>query len=96
MHDRVLAAAPLQVRLTRHARRAVPWLVPCDMTDFVEHYEESCCDTALCCLLALVKEPSACSVLREEILRYEANCYTAQDLERALMKMLTAVDQAAN
>ena len=64
-HKSVIGASPVPVQLAAIAADLAPALVPCDLTDFLQHYVEIRRDLALCIICTLVKEPTATRLLVE-------------------------------
>ena len=77
----------LELVLTRCAHKALPWLVPCDVSDFIDLYPRVCHDQAFVVIVALLKEPSATASFVKKALEL-APSYSVDDLAAALLEML--------
>ena len=78
---------PLEFVLTRCARKALPWLMPCDMTDFVNLYPRVRHDQALVIIIALLQEPRATASFVEKAMAL-APAYSEDDLAAVLLETL--------
>ena len=78
---------PLEFVLTRSARKALPWLMPCDVTDFVHWYPSVRHDRAFVIIIALLKEPRATAIFVEKALAL-APAYGVDDLAAVLLRTL--------
>ena len=78
---------PLEFVLTRSARKALPWLMPCDVTDFVHWYPSVRHDRAFVIIIALLKEPRATASFVEKALAL-APSYGVDDLAAVLLRTL--------
>ena len=70
VHRALWKNGPLEFVLTRCAHKALPWLMPCDVTDFVNVYPRVRHDKAFVVIIALLKEPfaTACFVKKASAL----------------------------
>ena len=84
---RLWARGPLELVLTRCAHKALPWLMPCDVSDFVNLYPSLRHDKAPVVIVALLKEPSATARFVKQALAL-APSYSVDDLAAALLEML--------
>ena len=66
-HKRVYNDLPVSLRCLRAVRLWLPWLIPCDITDFVERFSSIRHDEALLFLVALIKEPKSIQYLLEAL-----------------------------
>ena len=88
-HKRILSTLPLEVRLMRAARPWLPWLIPCDVTDFVRRFPSLRHNVALVVLVALLKEPQAVSVFLQQL--PDLNQVTERNLYEASINMLSSL-----
>ena len=65
---------PLEFVLTRCARKALLWLMPCDATDFVNLYPSVRHDKAAAIIIALLKEPRATASFVKKALALAPAC----------------------
>ena len=87
VHNRQWEKGPLEFVLTRSARKALPWLMPCDVTDFVDWYPSVRHDKAFVIIIALLKEPRATTSFVEKALAL-APAYGVDDLAAVLLQTL--------
>ena len=78
---------PLEFVLTRCARKALPWLMPCDITDFVNLYPRVRHDKAFVIIIALLQEPRAIASFVEKAMAL-APAYSVNDLAAVLLETL--------
>ena len=87
LHKREWEKGPLEFVLTRCARKALPWLMPCDITDFVNLYPSVRHDKAFVIIIALLKEPRAIASFVKKALAL-APAYSVDDLAAVLLETL--------
>ena len=87
VHKKEWAKGPLEFVLTRSARKALPWLMPCDVTDFVHWYPSVRHDRAFVIIIALLKEPRATASFVEKALAL-APSYIVDDIATLLLETL--------
>ena len=92
-HRRVLARAPLRVRLAVAAVPVTPLMMPCDVEDFVASSAIIQDDVAMLILAAAIKEPLAVAALVKAWKRLPAQ-YSGSDLRSAILCALDAADDA--
>jgi serine/threonine protein kinase len=88
-HKRILSALPLEARLMRAARAWLPWLIPCDATDFVRRFASLRHNVALLVVVALLKEPDAVSVFLQQL--PDLDQVTAENVYEASVNMLSSL-----
>ena len=86
-HKRFSADGPLEFVLTRCAREALPWLMPCDITDFVNLYPRVRHDKAFVIIIVLLQEPQAIASFAQKALAL-APGYCVDDLAAVLLETL--------
>ena len=87
VHKKLWEKGPLEFVLTRCAHKALPWLMPCDVTDFVQLYPSVRHDLAFVVIIALLKEPRANAIFVKKALALPPG-YGVDDLAAVLMDML--------
>ena len=86
-HKAVWEHGSLELVLTRCARKALPWWIPCDITDFINLYPSVRHDKAFVVIIALLKEPFATACFVEKALALAPE-YGVDDLAAVLLEML--------
>ena len=97
-HKNIYDKMPLEVRVVRTARQAMPWLLPADLQDFAARSMQMEGDLALAILLALVKEPAACATLANALSKdgRPTKDASVEAIEDALLTMLATNSFAAD
>ena len=93
MHRRIFEGLPLHMQLAVLGADCAPWLVPCDVVDYLHGYEETQNDLAICIICALVKEPTVTSLIREGWRQLPAD-YDAEQLRRLLESVALVCDSS--
>ena len=76
--------------MTRCAHKALPWLIPCDISDFINLYPSIRHDKAFVVIIALLKEPSATASFVKKALALAPE-YGVDALAAVLLEMLDEI-----